>query len=93
MQYLGIISTLFCFHGALMIMRNTLQGMGYSAHAVLSGVGELVGRSLGGLLAAGSLGFVGICLANPLAWGLALAYCSLMVWRFLGARLKSGRVT
>ena len=92
-QYLGIISTLFCFHGALMIMRNTLQGMGYSAHAVLSGVGELAGRSLGGLLAAGSLGFVGICLANPLAWGLALAYCSLMVWRFLGARLKSGRVT
>ena len=60
---------------------------------MFSGVGELAGRSLGGLLAAGSLGFVGICLANPLAWGLALLYCSLMVCRFLGARLQSGRGT
>ena len=88
MQYLGIISTLFCFHGALMIMRNTLQGMGYSFHAVLSGAGELAGRALGGWLAVNWLGFVGISLANPLAWGLALAYCSCMVVHFLGRRLR-----
>ena len=47
-----------------MIMRNTLQGMGYSLHAVLSGAGELLGRTLGGWLAAHSLGFLGICLAR-----------------------------
>lgn len=82
-KYLSIISTLFCFHGALMIMRNTLQGMGYSAQAVFSGFGELAGRSLGSLLSAAGLGFVGISLANPLAWGFAFAYCSVMVWRAL----------
>ena len=65
-QYLTIISTLFCFHGCLMIMRNTLQGMGYSIHAVLSGVGELIGRSFGGWLASFHLGFTGIC--HSLRW-------------------------
>ena len=71
-----------------MIMRNTLQGMGYSLHAVLSGVGELLGRTLGGWLAVHPLGFLGICLANPLAWGFALLYCTAMVHHFLGRRLR-----
>ena len=88
-QYLSVISCLFCIHGALMIMRNTLQGMGYSLHAVLSGVGELLGRAFGGWLAVNYLGFLGISLANPLAWGFALVYCTFMVTRFLGQRCRS----
>lgn len=86
-QYLGIISTLFCIHGSLMIMRNTLQGMGYSLHAVLSGAGELLGRALGGWLAVNYFGFVGICFANPFAWGFALVYCSILVFHFLRKRM------
>ena len=88
-QYLSIISILFCIHGSLMIMRNTLQGMGYSLHAVLSGVGELLGRTLGGWLAVQHLGFVGICLANPFAWGFALIYCTILVTHYLHKRIKS----
>lgn len=88
-QYLTHISLLFCIHGSLMIMRNTLQGMGYSIHAVLSGVGELAGRALGGWLAMQYFGFLGICYANPLAWGFALIYCTCMVVHFLGKRLRS----
>ena len=87
-QYLSIISVLFCIHGALMIMRNTLQGMGYSTHAVFSGVGELLGRSLGGFLATQWFGFTAICFANPIAWGFALLYCTGMVAYFLKQRLK-----
>ena len=87
-QYLSIISILFCIHGSLMIMRNTLQGMGYSLHAVLSGVGELLGRTLGGWLAVQHLGFVGICLANPLAWGFALIYCTILVTHYLHKRIR-----
>ena len=83
-QYLAIMSMLFCFHGLLMIFRNTLQGLGYSVQAIISGVGELVGRSLGGLLAVKTgLGYVGICLSNPFAWGLAMLYCMFMVRRVL----------
>ena len=86
-EYLSIISMLFFIHGSLMIMRNTLQGMGYSLHSVLSGAGELLGRSLGGILAiATPLGFVGICLANPLAWGFALIYCTVMTIHFMKKR-------
>lgn len=70
-------------------MRNTLQGMGYSIHAVLSGVGELLGRAFGGWLAVEHLGFVGICLANPLAWGFALLYCSILVTFFLRRRMAA----
>ncbi|MCD8050417.1 MAG: MATE family efflux transporter [Clostridiales bacterium] len=90
-QYLGIISTLFCLHGALMIFRNTLQGMGYSIHAIFSGAGELIGRTVGGWLAVTALGFTGICLANPMAWGLALCYSAGMVFHFLRRRERSGR--
>lgn len=38
-----------------------------AAETRFSGVGELIGRSLGGFLAIKtSLGYLGICLANPL---------------------------
>lgn len=82
-QYLSIMSVLFFIHGSLMIMRNTLQGLGYSLQAIISGVGELVGRSLGGLLAVRCFGFTAICLSNPMAWLLALIYCSVMVRHYL----------
>ena len=84
MQYLSLISALFLLHGALMIFRNTLQGLGYSFHAILSGVGELIGRSMGGWIAIAMSSYTVICLTNPLAWGLALLYCAVMV----GAKLK-----
>ena len=78
-RYLFIVSCLFIFHGSLMVFRNTLQGMGYSVHAIISGVWELAGRSLGGFLAVWGAGFTAVCLANPLAWIFALCYCICMV--------------
>lgn len=83
LDYLAVISTLFVILGFLMIFRNTLQGLGYSTTAVISGVGELIGRSFGGWLALHGLGFLGISLANPIAWGFALCYCAFMVTRML----------
>ena len=78
-EYLTRISMLFCLHGSLMTLRNTLQGMGHSVQAVISGIGELIGRTLGSWLTIGAgMGFIGICYANPIAWGLALIYCTVM---------------
>ena len=77
-QYLGTISTLFILHGSLMIMRNTLQGMGHSVQAIISGFGELLGRTIGAALTS-AFGFTAICYSNPIAWGCALAYCIIMV--------------
>ena len=50
---------------------------------LVPGVGELIGRALCGWLAVHSLGYFGICIANPIAWGLALLYCVFMVTRVL----------
>lgn len=90
LQYLSVISLLFCFHGLLMIFRNTLQGLGFSTQAIISGVGELLGRSLGGWLAVNKLGYLGICLANPIAWVFALCYCVFMVVRVLRKEERTG---
>ena len=83
-EYLTRISMLFCLHGSLMIFRNTLQGIGHSIQAIVSGIGELAGRSLGAWLAlGGGFGFTAICYANPLAWAVALCYCIIMVTQYL----------
>lgn len=77
-KYLAIISCLFPIHGSLMVVRNTLQGMGYSLHAVFSGVSELAGRAIGSWMSVAFLGFTGICLSNPMAWGCGLVYCTIV---------------
>lgn len=77
-EYLTIISFFFPVHGLLMIFRNTLQGWGHSLYAIISGFGELLGRSLGSFFAMGAAGFTAICYSNPLAWGISLAYCVFM---------------
>ncbi|MGN0995602.1 MAG: MATE family efflux transporter [Candidatus Ventricola sp.] len=85
-RYLSVLSIFFCLHGGLMIMRNTLQGMGYSVQAVFSGFMELAGRSLGSVLCLAGLGYLGVCLSNPLAFGFAFAYCAARVHAVLKTR-------
>ena len=86
-QYLTVMSFLFWVNGTMFALRNTLTGMGYSAYSVFSGICELIGKSLGGLLAVKWFGFWGICLATPLAWFLAMVYCGILVRHFLKQRL------
>ena len=85
-QYMRLNAIFYPVLGVLFILRNSLQGMGYSLHAVLSGVGELIGRAVCGWAAVSSSSFLGICLANPAAWALALAYCTGMTIHFLKQR-------
>ena len=75
LEYLSIISTLFIFHGALMVFRNTVQGMGYAASTLASAVMEIIGRSAAGLLAVHFGSFFLICVSAPMAWGLACVCC------------------
>lgn len=74
-QYLSIISTLFIFHGSLMVFRNTVQGMGFGASALASSVMEIIGRSAAGLLAVHFNSFFLICISAPIAWILASICC------------------
>lgn len=74
-EYLSIITTLFIFHGSLMIFRNTVQGMGFGASALASSVMEILGRSAAGLLAVHYGSFLLICVSAPMAWSLACMCC------------------
>ena len=74
-QYLSVITTLFLFHGSLMIFRNTVQGMGFAASTLASAAMEIIGRSAAGLLAVRFGSFFLICVSAPIAWVLALLCC------------------
>lgn len=74
-QYLTVITTLFIIHGSLMILRNTVQGMGFGISALASGVMEVIGRSTAGLLAVHYGSFFIICLSAPMSWSLGLLCC------------------
>lgn len=52
-------------------VRFCIQGMGFSGFAVLAGVMEMIARVLVAAFLVPVLGFLGACLASPIAWILA----------------------
>lgn len=68
MLYLRFNSVAYPCLGTLLVLRSTLQGIGYSFIAMLAGVSELLGRGLVAFCMVGSLGYFGVCMANPAAW-------------------------
>lgn len=56
------------------IIRFMIQGVGFSAFAILAGVFEMAARTLAGLFLVPRFGFVGACFASPLAWVFADAF-------------------
>jgi Na+-driven multidrug efflux pump len=61
--------------GILFIVRNTIQSLGATAVPTIAGFVELGLRSLGALILAVPLGWVGVVWANPLAWAGAMLMC------------------
>ena len=55
----------FCF---------ALQGSGNAKMTVMSGILETAGRLVGAVVIAGMYGYIGVCLALPLAWVFTSAY-------------------
>ncbi|MEG1741389.1 MAG: MATE family efflux transporter [Acetivibrio sp.] len=70
-MFLKYNSDCFLLLGILFVMRNALQGMGYSFIAMFAGVSELIGRLVVAFALVETMGFEGVCLANPVAWFLA----------------------
>ena len=68
MQYLHVIIIFFFFLGMLLLYRNILQGMGNVMAPLFSGLAELIMRVLAAFILVSPLGFLGICLASPVAW-------------------------
>ena len=67
-QYLLINSMGYYILCILFILRNLLQGLGYSFLAMFGGVAEMIARCIVAFFFVSSFGFNAICFANPLAW-------------------------
>ena len=83
-----IINVAFYFLLTLVnTVRFTIQGMGYSTFAIIAGVFEMVARSLAGAILVPVFGFMGACVASPLAWLFADAFL-IPAFIFCKKRLK-----
>lgn len=76
---------------AVYVLRNALQGVGFSKAAMLAGLFELVARSAMGLLVVPALGFTAVCFSDCAAWGMAtliLIPLYIVLMRKLDARVN-----
>ncbi|HAP78782.1 MAG TPA: MATE family efflux transporter [Ruminococcus sp.] len=71
MYYIKINSVTFPLLGVLFIIRNSLQGLGYSLLPMMAGFTELIARVGVVVLAVGTYGFTAVCFASPIAWLMA----------------------
>lgn len=84
-----VVSAFFIPLAFVNIIRFLIQGVGFSAFAVLAGVCEMAARALAGLFLVPSVGFMGACLASPLAWIFADAF---LVPAYIHVRRKLDRM-
>ena len=68
-----ILATAQCYSlvAILFVLRNSLQGLGYTYANMIAGAGELVGRIAIAFIFTKIIGFSGVCYAAPAAWLLA----------------------
>lgn len=68
-----ILATCQCYSmvAVLFVLRNTLQGMGFTYANTIAGAGELIGRIAIALIFAKIIGFNAVCYAAPAAWLMA----------------------
>lgn len=67
-EFLRITSTYYIPLGLLYILRYSIQGLGFSRLAMLSGVCEMVDRVAVSLILVPMLGYTGVCYGDPSAW-------------------------
>lgn len=67
-EFLRISSTYYISLGLLCILRYSIQGLGFSRLAMLSGVFEMVDRTAVSLFLVPLLGYKGVCYGDPSAW-------------------------
>lgn len=89
--FLHISCSFFPVLGLLCILRYTIQGAGYTNLAMLSGVSEMIARTLVSLYAVPAFGFVAVCFGDPTAW-IAANIFLIPAFIYVYHRLKMMRV-
>ena len=70
-RYILAIAQCYSLVAVLFVMRNTLQGLGFTYANSVAGIGEFFGRLGIAFVLTPALGFDAICYAGPAAWLLA----------------------
>lgn len=66
--FLHVSSYFFPILGLLCVLRYTIQGAGYTNLAMLSGVSEMIARTLVSIYAVPVFGYLAVCYGDPAAW-------------------------
>lgn len=67
-QYMHVSCSFFPILGILCILRYTIQGAGFTNLAMLSGVSEMIARTLVSIYAVPAFGFLAVCFGDATAW-------------------------
>lgn len=70
-HYLRVNAVCYTALGILFVLRNSLQGLGYSFLPMMAGVLELIARTFVSICLLGVLKYTAVCVAGPVAWILA----------------------
>lgn len=70
-RYILAIAQCYSLVAVLFVMRNTLQGLGFTFANTVAGVGEFFGRLIIAFVFTPLIGFDAVCYAGPAAWLLA----------------------
>ena len=87
--FLHVAATFFPTLGLLCILRYSIQGVGYTTLAMLSGVSEMIARILVSLYAVPAFGYIAVCFGDPTAWmaaDLFLVPTFIVIYRRLKSR-------
>lgn len=95
-RYILAISQCYSGVAVLFVMRNTLQGLGFTYANSIAGIGEFFGRLSVAFILTPLLGFDAVCYAGPAAWLLAdipLIIIYLIKQRQFRNKLNSEKIT
>lgn len=67
-KYLRIDTPFYYVLGILLILRSTLQGIGQKIVPIIASIMELIGKVVAVYYLAPTLGYLGICITEPLIW-------------------------
>lgn len=86
-----ILATAQCYSlvAVLFVLRNSLQGLGFTYANAIAGAGELVGRIAVAFVFTKLIGFNAVCYAAPAAWLLADIPLAVIYVRVVRNRLKT----
>ena len=91
-QVLNISAIFFIPLGLIFIYRNALQGIGDSFVPMMAGVYELVARAIVAFTLPSQLEFMGICLADPIAWLAAVIPLGITYFKRIKSLLRHGNI-